>query len=268
MNRAAFFDIDGTLIDASRGILQISSRVKDALHRLQESGCGIFIATGRPYAFLPQEIKSFGFDGFILMNGALVMHDDIAIFNKPIPRSIVKDTRELCDANDIEYVLEGKYHSYLSKDFKAMEGFYESYDIPSKIFTRDFEPTDVYKMEFYSENERAPKIYKKLLKDKRMTGLFDTAHERNFEYYSASETKGTGVLHMMEHLDMPRSKSFGFGDGVNDVDMMGAVGIALAMGNGHQNLKDVSSHVIPSVSDDGVAVGIERYILGYSCSPS
>ena len=110
MNRAAFFDIDGTLIDASRGILQMSSRVKDALHRLQESGCGIFIATGRPYAFLPQEIKSFGFDGFILMNGALVMHDDIAIFNKPIPRSIVKDTRELCEANDIEYVLEGKYH--------------------------------------------------------------------------------------------------------------------------------------------------------------
>ena len=45
-------------------------------NRRQENGHYVFIATGRPYAFLSQAILNFGFDGFILANGAHVVVKD------------------------------------------------------------------------------------------------------------------------------------------------------------------------------------------------
>ena len=48
--RIIFFDIDGTLVDQATG--QISQTTRQALHRLQEKGILLCIATGRaPVAF-------------------------------------------------------------------------------------------------------------------------------------------------------------------------------------------------------------------------
>ena len=68
MKKAIFFDIDGTLIECFGGIVDMSEKVKNAIYSLQKKGHYVFIATGRPYAFLSQAILDFGFDGFILAN--------------------------------------------------------------------------------------------------------------------------------------------------------------------------------------------------------
>ena len=73
MKKAIFFDIDGTLIDCINGHIDLSHQVKQAIRRLQQEGHYAFIATGRPYAFLSEAILSFGFDGYILTNGAQVL---------------------------------------------------------------------------------------------------------------------------------------------------------------------------------------------------
>ena len=65
MKKAIFFDIDGTLIDARAGVPHFSPRLRAALNNLQNAGHYIFIATGRPRAFLQKEILDFGFDGFM-----------------------------------------------------------------------------------------------------------------------------------------------------------------------------------------------------------
>ena len=82
MKKAVFFDIDGTLIDAAHGKPFMSPAVREAMRELQRQGHLIFIATGRPYAFLNEEIRSFGFDGFVLMNGAAVLLGNQLIYSK------------------------------------------------------------------------------------------------------------------------------------------------------------------------------------------
>ena len=43
--------------------------------------------------------------------------------------------------------------------------------------------------------------------------------------------------------------------------MIRTVGCGLAMENGNPKLKALATHVVPGVHEDGVAFGIEHYIL-------
>lgn len=55
-----------------------------------KKGHYVFIATGRPYAFLSQAILDFGFDGFILANGAQVILNNEIIHSEYIDKGFSK----------------------------------------------------------------------------------------------------------------------------------------------------------------------------------
>ena len=52
-----------------------------------------------------------------------------------------------------------------------------------------------------------------------------------------------------------------FGDGKNDIEMLSTVGCGIAMGNASDEVKSYAHQVTDSVLEDGVATGIEKYIL-------
>ena len=56
MKKAVFLDIDGTLMDCFKGINEIRPKVKELIKSIQSRGDYVFIATGRPYAFLTKDI--------------------------------------------------------------------------------------------------------------------------------------------------------------------------------------------------------------------
>jgi hydroxymethylpyrimidine pyrophosphatase-like HAD family hydrolase len=53
----------------------------------------------------------------------------------------------------------------------------------------------------------------------------------------------------------------GVGDGHNDVPLLEAVGLKVAMGNAPDEVKAIADYVAPKLSEDGVADVIQRYIL-------
>lgn len=53
---AAFFDIDGTLINIVHGQTKITPRVRAAIRRLRAAGGVTFIASGRPTGYLDPEL--------------------------------------------------------------------------------------------------------------------------------------------------------------------------------------------------------------------
>ena len=83
--RAAFFDIDGTLLLFDNHGMPDST--VQALHALQESGVKIFIATGRPPVHLPHlpALQKVSWDGFVTMNGQYCfLADGEQIYSKAI----------------------------------------------------------------------------------------------------------------------------------------------------------------------------------------
>ena len=53
--KAIFFDIDGTLLASGEGIHE---SVREALKKVRNHGHQIFIATGRAWCCLPEELES------------------------------------------------------------------------------------------------------------------------------------------------------------------------------------------------------------------
>ena len=52
-----------------------------------------------------------------------------------------------------------------------------------------------------------------------------------------------------------------FGDGLNDFTMVAAAGLGVAMENAESEVKRVAKWIAPSNDADGVAVGLERWVL-------
>ena len=265
MKKAVFFDIDGTLIDASKGMVHLSNKVREALHALQDAGNYIFIASGRPLDFLDPELVEFGFNGFVLMNGSVVIIDNNIIFNKPLDKTIVRDIIKTCENMKIEYVLQGHPNVYLKPNFSRLENFYISFGIDVSKFVRDFDPNepDVYKIEFQTSDARTDiaALYKKWLNDPELTGIVDPFHRNNMELYSRKISKATGILEALKYLGIKVKNSYAFGDGLNDLEMLQTVGCGMAMGSGNDKLKKLAKYVVPGVHEDGVAYGIYKYIL-------
>ena len=84
--KIAFFDIDGTLIDMQTK--QITPKTVEALHRLQDSGVKLCIATGRSPMVLPK-IADIEFDAYLTFNGSLCYDKQGVIFSNPIPHADV-----------------------------------------------------------------------------------------------------------------------------------------------------------------------------------
>lgn len=265
MKKAAFFDIDGTLIDVSTGMNEPSERVRAALQKVKDAGNYIFIASGRPIEFLDPAIMTLFFDGFVLMNGAVVMVGDKIVFDEPIDREIVKELVEFSDAHQMQYVFESHPAVYLNKNFSLIDKFYRNIGIDVDRFVREFDwqNISVHKMEFFSPHfdDEIKKFHEHWLNSKELTGIADPFHNNNLELYARKNTKGSGILHALEYLNIPIENSFAFGDGLNDLEMIQTVGHGCAMGNGNPKLKALAKHIVPSVHEDGVAVGIEKYIL-------
>lgn len=267
MTKAVFFDIDGTLLDGNAGIRSLRDKVKNALNRLKRAGYYIFIATGRPYAFLQEEILNFGFDGYVLLNGTLVIIDDKIIFRHTIDPAAVKNICDYAASENIEYILEGHPQIYFRRDAKAIEDFFRKIRVDYSNFVRDFDISEVetFKIEcvtFRKDVENLDKIYKKILATPGFTGWSDPFRFKSLEVSPSKISKADGIIHALNFIDVDLENSYAFGDGFNDIEMISRVGTGIAMGTAGENLKRAAKFVVPSVHEDGVAVGIEKYILG------
>ena len=88
--KAAFFDIDGTLLSfATRRVPASAAR---ALQGMRDAGLRLFIASGRPPMYLTplQKELDFRFDGYVLTNGQCCTDaDGVPFYNQPLPAASV-----------------------------------------------------------------------------------------------------------------------------------------------------------------------------------
>lgn len=57
---------------------------------------------------------------------------------------------------------------------------------------------------------------------------------------------------MLEYYNLEKEEAIAFGDGNNDIEMLEAVGTAVAMANASDKLKEIATDICGHVSEDGV----------------
>ncbi len=91
-------------------------------------------------------------------------------------------------------------------------------------------------------------------------------HSWNVDRYTvqithAQATKQHGIFEVAKILGIETHEMIGVGDSYNDFPLLLACGLKIAMGNAPQELKDIADFVAPPVTEDGLAVVIEKFIL-------
>lgn len=263
MKKAVFLDIDGTLMDCFKGINEIRPKVKELIKSIQSRGDYAFIATGRPYAFLTKDILEFGFDGFVLANGAHVIINGKTIYSKPISKTFIKELALKLDSDNIQYVLEGKNYSYINKNHEEIYNFYRSIGVSEKYLKREYDIDDIeiYKAEALCPTEESINRCLDFIDKNPEYDYFSSIEQKYFEIYFKENTKAVGILKVLEYLNISIENTYAFGDGKNDIEMLSVVGCGIAMGNASDEVKKYADKVTETVHNDGVALGIEKYII-------
>ena len=74
----------------------------------------------------------------------------------------------------------------------------------------------------------------------------------NGELINRQFDKGKGVRIVADHYGIPLEDTIGFGDSMNDLEMIETVGYSVCMDNGSPALKAKSDMVCPAVEEDGL----------------
>ena len=107
--KAAFFDIDGTLLPFEAKHLPAST--VDALARLRKNGVKTFIATGRPPVHLPylHALDGIPFDGYVTMNGQYCyLADGELLYTKYIPAASLQTLLPYIEKEQLSVGFVGK----------------------------------------------------------------------------------------------------------------------------------------------------------------
>ncbi|WP_216828141.1 Cof-type HAD-IIB family hydrolase [Alkalihalobacterium elongatum] len=250
--KVVFFDIDGTLYNENKTIP--TSTVK-AINELKRNGVHVAIATGRA-PFMYKDLRDqLGIDTYISFNGSYVIFNNDIVFKSPLETEKLKRLEK--DALQNEHPMIFLDHLNHYSNYKE-HPYIEECIGNLKLHLPDYNPS------FYHTQD----VYQALIfcKDQH-EDLYTRGHE-HFDYvrwhrYSidvlpSGGSKAKGIEILLDQMNIPVENAFAFGDGLNDIEMLSYVGTGVAMGNGHEAVKDVANVVTNHVDDDGILIGLQK----------
>ena len=271
--KAIFFDIDGTLLASGEGIHE---SVRDALKKVRNHGHQIFIATGRAWCCLPEELQDVELDGLIASAGSDIWIHGQRAWSAALDTALVEKACEVLDRLDAICLLEGSENIYMSE---RGGDFLREKDKPGdnselarwKFYFRTARNLLPIK-EWYQTHIPIPKVTFLVWGKERMEQLieelkqdfyiafFETTTEGvyNGELISLTENKGTAIRRTAELLHENADNTIAFGDSMNDYQMIRDAACGVAMGNADEKLKAIADRVCETVWEDGVICELKR----------
>ena len=264
-----FTDLDDTLLNSDK---EVSTTDLESIDRMVKAGHKFVVATGRPFYSADKLCKKLGFirPGFYLVcsNGGVLYDYDKQDFIK----------KTTVTSENISYVFDlarkaGLHIHTYTNDYVVSEReteeliFYcDRIKMPYKIL--DHIPEDLPylppKMVIMSSNGRSALIpFEKSLHpwiDGKMSTVFSS--EYLLEVLPIEATKGNGVRTLCSHFNIPIENSICCGDEENDISMIVAAGIGVAMKNGTDSVKAHADYITCNTNNENaITEVIEKFIL-------
>lgn len=254
--KAAFFDIDGTLV--SFRTHKIPQSAIDAIGRLRKQGVKVFIATGRPRPFI-DNLGELECDGIISVNGASCRMEDGTVVNSvPVDKADLLRLIEYCRNEPFPVAFATDDYAFLNMITPEVTEVFSLLHIPLPEI-RPIEyclKVDVMQViSFFSEEEEGFMMQNVLAgcDSHRWHPLFTDVIAKGI-------SKSTGIDSVLKHCGIGLSEVYAFGDGGNDIPMLRHVPNSVAMGNASDEVKRAARYVTDTVDNDGIAKFLEQFL--------
>ena len=268
-HKLIFLDIDGTLTEPGSNVPPESAQ--EAIRQARQKGHKVFLCSGRNPNML-KPVLAYDFDGFISVNGGFVQVGDEIIYDHPMRKEQFEQAIRLLHDQGVFCTIEGRDAAFGDEgigDFMAKasggnselkrwrRAIEESLGIKSMT---EFDGSPIYKIVVMCSSAEQLEETKEIFGDSYRFIVQEMAGGSivNGELLSSKFDKGRGVMAVAEHLGVTIKDTYGFGDSMNDLEMIETVGTSVCMENGADALKAVSDIVCPAVTEDGLAKAFEQ----------
>lgn len=270
-------DLDGTLFDNSS---RISKRNLTAIRSITDKGIHVVISTGRPFKGIPfDQIKGTGINYAITANGSGIYEISTGkcLYENAMDEELVTPILNFLLTRDIhmDAFIGGKGYTPIQCVETAQKLTVPS-SIKNYIITTRTRLDNI--LQFIHENQL--KVQKMTLNfypaadgtliDRETVRKFLVSNPsittvcggyNNLEFTRADANKGVGLRKLAEILGVNPDATMAIGDTENDLAIIEAAGIGVAMGNATDAVKARADYVTTTNTKDGVAAAIEHFIL-------
>lgn len=258
MIKAAFFDLDGTLV-SGQGFC--TPGVKTAIEALRKNGILVFAATGRsPYEMaITGMIDGVEFDGFVSLNGQLCYDRDGVIHRKLFDKEDLKNLINQTKITPFAFMLAEQEDMYINHidDYvrSALKAIHTP--LPEVRDLSDAQDRDVLLAMAYLPQKETQELVIPVLKNSQVTRW----NQYGVDIVPKGCSKRTGIEKVLEKYKLSWEDVIAFGDGENDYEMLKSAKYGIAMGNSDPVLLTGEFTVTDSVEQDGVVSALKRFNL-------
>jgi len=263
-------DLDGTTLTMDG----LTRRTKETLEEAIEKGYIVVIATGRPYSALPDRVKEIkGLKYIVTSNGAHIVNiKGEFLYSNYADKDAISKVRDYLMKAGYPYEVFTGGEAYVDQalwdDLLENGSTYMGYKyilrtrkpVPNihQFFLEHIEEIEDINIHFENLEDK-PGIWKDLEEIGNIT--VTTSYSHNIEVGGFTCSKAAALKEVCEAEKLSLSNMIAFGDSHNDMAMLQEGGIAVAMGNASDDLKDIADYVAPTNDEEGVCYTIRKFLF-------
>ena len=261
-----FFDIDGTLAWQDPKLAQElpederdlspypNEAVSQAIRDFVAKGNMAFICTGRTLSCIHPKLLELPWTGIVCLAGGYAEIDGHAIRDLSMTPSMLQHLAPYLEQSGEVIRFEGLNGVVrMSADAPDAPGYARTLgDAVTQL-----QHYSVYKILMPTS------LANHIAQDKALEPLlcFNELELEVTEISPRECTKRGGIQSVLDALDPHHGTVYGIGDASNDISLMNAVDVGIAMGNAPDYLKDKADYVTDTVDHDGVVAALEHFRL-------
>lgn len=267
MIKCIITDIDQTLTDAE---MKLTSRTLEVAGKARAQGIQIVLCSGRPFPGMRDYLEalglnqraycSVGFNGGVLYENGTGTVLRAAFFEPEILREIVDELRRV----NVNFHLESPSSIVTGlnpvKHYTVRDSFITNMPLEVAKFEDLLQWSDICKIMIADKPETLDSL---VLPERLKTkAKFVRSRPYYLEVVPLNVHKGLGVEVVAARYQLKKAEILGVGDGLNDLELLEASGMKVAMENGADALKQIADVIAPPHDQDGFARLLEALLRG------
>ena len=259
-------DLDGTLNNDEK---KITPRTREALMAAQSAGIRLALASARPSPGLRKERDALCMreNGGVLMayNGGRIVDaaTDRVLFETCMPLEAAQEVLRALEKLPVTPILDDGRQFYVTDrtgfkvDYECRNNGMICDEVANLADFLHFAPVKILMSVDPAQIAEVQKRIAALLPDD-LTVVQTAAFY--LEVIPRAINKGQGILDICRALQMQPEEVVAFGDAENDIPMLRAAGVGVAMGNADPAVKAAADMVTLSNNEDGIAFALEKLL--------
>jgi len=291
---AIAIDLDGTLLGPDA---RVSERNRAAVLRARDAGVTVLVCTGRGLAESRFAMDAIEQREPVVVAGGSIVADPVSgetLTRAEMDNAVVREAVDLFHDHEAPALVCKDPHG-LDYDYLVLEGddrhpldpvsawWFREHRLRVRTgghVHNDEHPGHTVRVGMCAVSERSGRAARRVRRDlgdavvmHDFGAVHPVRHNADpvhiLELFSPAATKWGGITWVCERLGLDPARTAAIGDEVNDLSMIQAAGVSVAMGNAKPVIKAAATHRTATNAEDGVAHAIGNILSGaWSPAPS